>query len=108
LALSTSLYAGATLRSTEIKRAKRFRFVRRWQTVPAGTRGDFVSEQEDALARVMNLMRDLERLLIEIKEAVIPVLVGSNEPIETAWRARTFLRLADRMLEDMHELLHNM
>jgi hypothetical protein len=56
----------------------------------------------------MNLMRDLERLLIEIKEAVIPVLVGPNEPIETAWRARTFLRLADRMLEDMQDLLHNM
>jgi hypothetical protein len=67
-----------------------------------------VSEQEDALARVMNLIRDLERLLIEIKEAVIPVLVSSNEPIETAWRARTFLRLADRMLEDMQDLLHNM
>lgn len=67
-----------------------------------------LSDQEDALARVMNLMRDLERLLIEIKEAVIPVLVGSNEPIETAWRARTFLRLADRMQEDMHDLLHNM
>jgi len=31
-----------------------------------------VSEHEDALARVMNLMRDLERQLIEIKEAVIP------------------------------------
>ena len=56
----------------------------------------------------MNLIGDLERLLIEIKEAVIPVLVGSNHPIETAWRARTFLRLADRMLEDMHELLHDM
>jgi hypothetical protein len=56
----------------------------------------------------MDLMRDLERLLIEIKEAVIPVLVASNEPIETAWRARTFLRLADRMLEDMHDLLHTM
>jgi hypothetical protein len=69
--------------------------------------GDFVSEQEDALARVMELMRDLERLLIAIKEAVIPVLVGSKEPIETAWRARTFLRLADRMLEDMHDLLRN-
>ena len=66
-----------------------------------------MNEQGDALARVTNLMRDLERLLIEIKEAVIPVLVGSDEPIETAWRARTFLRLADRMLEDMHDLLHN-
>jgi hypothetical protein len=67
-----------------------------------------VSEQEDALARVMNLMRDLEQQLIAIKEAAIPVLVGANEPIETAWRARTFLRLADRMLEDMHDLLNNM
>jgi hypothetical protein len=67
-----------------------------------------VSEQEDALARVMNLMRDLEHQLIAIKEAVIPVLVGANSPIETAWRARTFLRLADRMLEDMHDLLNNM
>jgi hypothetical protein len=66
-----------------------------------------VSEQKDALARVMSLMRDLERLLIEIKEAAIPVLVASDEPIETAWRARTFLRLADRMLEDMQDLLSN-
>jgi hypothetical protein len=66
-----------------------------------------LSEQEDALARVLNLMRELEGVLIAIKEAVIPVLVGSSEPIETAWRARTFLRLADRMLEDMHDLLHN-
>jgi hypothetical protein len=96
-------------RSGEIKRAKRIRFVRRWRTVPAGTKGGIqLSEQEDALARVLNLMRDLERHLIEIKEAVIPVLVASNEPIETSWRARTFLRLADRMLEDMHDLLHNM
>jgi hypothetical protein len=70
--------------------------------------GDLVSEQEDALARVMNLMRDLEHLLIAIKEAVIPMLVGSDEPVERAWRARTFLRLADRMLEDMHELLQSM
>src|ERR1700693_5042834 len=68
----------------------------RCQPVPMG---DSMSEQEDSLARVMNLMRDLERLLIEIKEAVIPVLVGSNEPIETAWRGRTFLRLARRMPE---------
>jgi hypothetical protein len=66
-----------------------------------------LSEQEDALARVLSLMHELEGVLIAIKEAVIPVLVGSSEPIETAWRARTFLRLADRMLEDMHDLLHN-
>jgi len=58
--------------------------------------GSSLNEQEDALARVLALMRELERVLIEIKEAVIPVLVGSDEPIETAWRARTFLRLADR------------
>jgi hypothetical protein len=64
-----------------------------------------LSEQDDALARVMTLMRDLETLLIDIKEAVIPVLVGTGEPTEAAWRARSFLRLADRMLEDMHELL---
>jgi|GEM_PF-6547846 len=79
------------------------------QAVPAGIKGGIhLSEQEDALARVLALMRELERVLIEIKEAVIPVLVGSNEPIETAWRARTFLRLADRMLEDMHDLMHNL
>jgi hypothetical protein len=77
--------------------------------VPAGIKGgSSLSEQEDALARVLALMRELERVLIEIKEAVIPVLVGSNEPIETAWRARTFLRLADRMLEDMHDLMHDL
>jgi hypothetical protein len=70
-------------------------------------RGTWLIEQEDPLARVLSLMKELERLLIAIKEAVIPVLVGSNEPIETAWRARTFLRLADRMLEDMHDLLHD-
>jgi hypothetical protein len=64
-----------------------------------------LSEQDDPLARVMELMRDLETLLITIKEAVIPVLVGTGEPTEAAWRARSFLRLADRMLEDMNELL---
>jgi len=64
-----------------------------------------LSEQDDALARVMELMGDLEALLIAIKEAVIPVLIGTGEPTEAAWRARSFLRLADRMLEDMNELL---
>ncbi|HVC05486.1 MAG TPA: hypothetical protein VND88_12500 [Candidatus Acidoferrales bacterium] len=64
-----------------------------------------MSEQDDALARVMELMGDLEALLIAIKEAVIPVLIGTGEPTEAAWRARSFLRLADRMLEDMNELL---
>jgi hypothetical protein len=83
--------------------------VLRWQAVPAGIKGgSSLNEQEDALARVLALMRELERVLIEIKEAVIPVLVGSDEPIETAWRARTFLRLADRMLEDMNDLMHNL
>lgn len=53
----------------------------------------------------MSLMRELETLLVAIKEAVIPVLVGTGEPTEAAWRARSFLRLADRMLEDMNELL---
>jgi hypothetical protein len=66
-----------------------------------------LSEQDDAFARVMNLMRDLEALLITIKEAVIPVLVGTDEPTEAAWRARSFLRLADRMLEDMQEHLRS-
>jgi hypothetical protein len=75
--------------------------------VPSSTEGGIVDEQEDAFARVMNLMRDLENLLIEIKEAAIPVLVGTGEPTEAALRARRFLRLADRMLEDMNELLRN-
>jgi hypothetical protein len=75
--------------------------------VPFRTKGGIVDEQEDALARVMNLMRDLENLLLEIKEAVIPVLVGTGEPTEAALRARRFLRLADRMLEDMTELLRS-
>jgi hypothetical protein len=66
-----------------------------------------LSEQDDALARVMELMGDLEALLIAIKEAVIPVLIGTGEPTEAAWRARSFLRLADRMLEDMNELLRD-
>ena len=73
--------------------------------VPSSTEGGTVNEQEDAFARVMSLMRDLENLLIEIKEAAIPVLVGTGEPTQAAWRARSFLRLADRMLEDMTELL---
>ena len=51
--------------------------------------------------------RPSKRLLIDIKEAVIPAkLVGTGEPTEAAWRARSFLAaFADRMLEDMHELL---
>ena len=66
-----------------------------------------MSEHDDALARVMDLMRNLETLLVDIKEAAIPVLVGTGEPTEAAGRARSFLRLADRMLEDMHELLRS-
>jgi hypothetical protein len=48
-------------------------------------------------------MGDLEALLLTIKEAAVPVLTGSDPSLE-AWRARRFLRLADRMLEDMHAL----
>ena len=47
-------------------------------------------------------MRDLEALLLVIKEAAVPVLT-TGEP-DQAWRTRRFLRLADRMLEDMHVL----
>jgi hypothetical protein len=75
--------------------------------VPTSTEGGIVNEQGEAFARVMNLMRDLESLLVEIKEAVIPVLVGTGEPTQAAWRARSFLRLADRMMEDMHDLLRS-
>jgi hypothetical protein len=75
--------------------------------VPTGIKGGILSQQEDALARVMSLMRDLEVLLIAIKEAVIPVLTSSGDPTQAAWRARSFLRLADRMLEDMHDLLRS-
>lgn len=61
-----------------------------------------MKEQEDAWAGVLRLMRDLEMLLLDIKDAAVPVLT-TGEP-EQAWRARRFLRLADRMLEDMHGL----
>jgi hypothetical protein len=80
----------------------------RWGTAcRGGPEGGLLSEQDDALAPVMDLIADLEALLITIKEAVIPVLVGTAEPTEAAWRARSFLRLADRMLEDMHDLLRS-
>jgi hypothetical protein len=75
--------------------------------VGAALRGGLLDEPNDAYARVMSLMRDLETLLISIKEAAIPVLTGTGEPTEAASRARSFLRLADRMLEDMHELLRS-
>jgi hypothetical protein len=80
----------------------------RWGTAcRGGPEGEPLSEQDDELAPVMDLIGDLEALLITIKEAVIPVLVGTGEPTEAAWRARSFLRLADRMLEDMHDLLRS-
>ena len=61
-----------------------------------------MNEGEDAWTRVLGLMRDLEMLLLAIKEAAVPVLT-TGEP-DQAWRTRRFLRLADRMLEDMHAL----
>jgi hypothetical protein len=61
-----------------------------------------MDQQEDAWTRVIGLMRDLEMLLLVIKEAAVPVLTA-REP-DQAWRTRRFLRLADRMLEDMHGL----
>jgi hypothetical protein len=61
-----------------------------------------MDQQEDAWTRVLGLMRDLEMLLLAIKEAAVPVLT-TGEP-DQAWRTRRFLRLADRMLEDMHAL----
>ena len=61
-----------------------------------------MDQQEDAWTRVLGLMRDLEMLLLAIKEAGVPVLT-TGEP-DQAWRTRRFLRLADRMLEDMHAL----
>ena len=64
--------------------------------------GDGMDQQEDAWTHVLRLMRDLEMLLLVIKEAAVPVLT-TGEP-DQAWRTRRFLRLADRMLEDMHSL----
>ena len=61
-----------------------------------------MEQQEDAWTRVLGLMRDLEALLLAIKEAAVPVLT-TGEP-DQAWRTRRFLRLADRLLEDMHGL----
>jgi hypothetical protein len=65
-----------------------------------GERG--MNEQEDAWTRVLRLMRDLEALLLVIKEAAVPVLTSGEA--DQAWRTRRFLRLADRLLEDMHGL----
>ena len=61
-----------------------------------------MNQEEDAWTRVLGLMRDLEALLLVIKEAAVPVLT-TGEP-DQAWRTRRFLRLADRLLEDMHGL----
>ena len=65
-----------------------------------GERG--MNEQEDAWTRILRLMRDLEALLLVIKEAAVPVLTTGEA--DQAWRTRRFLRLADRLLEDMHGL----
>jgi hypothetical protein len=61
-----------------------------------------MNEEEDAWTRVLRLMGDLESLLLAIKEAAVPVLTTADP--DQAWRTRRFLRLADRMLEDMHGL----
>jgi hypothetical protein len=61
-----------------------------------------MNEQEDAWTRILGLMGDLEALLLVIKEAAVPVLTSAAP--DQAWRTRRFLRLADRMLEDMHVL----
>jgi hypothetical protein len=61
-----------------------------------------MTEHEDAWARVLRLMGDLESLLLAIKEAAVPALTTADP--DQAWRTRRVLRLADRMLEDMHGL----
>jgi hypothetical protein len=61
-----------------------------------------MNEQEDAWTRILGLMGDLEALLLVIKEAAVPVLTSAAP--DQAWRTRRFLRLADRVLEDMHVL----
>jgi hypothetical protein len=61
-----------------------------------------MDDREEAWTHVLGLMRDLEALLLAIKEAAIPVLTTGTP--DEAWRTRRFLRLADRMLEDMHGL----
>jgi hypothetical protein len=63
-----------------------------------------MSDSDGTLPHVAMLMVELETLLLQIKEASIPVLTSRDPGLE-AWRARRFLRLADRMLEDMHDLL---
>lgn len=61
-----------------------------------------MDQQEDAWTRVLGLMGDLEALLLAIKEAAVPVLTTGEA--DQAWRTRRFLRLADRLLEDMHSV----
>ena len=61
-----------------------------------------MDEPIDAWTHVTTLMHELEGMLLVIKEAAIPVLTA-GEP-DQAWRTRRFLRLADRMLEDLHAL----
>jgi hypothetical protein len=61
-----------------------------------------MDDLEDAWTRVLRLMRDLEALLLAIKEAAIPVLTAGTP--DQAWRTRRFLRLADRMVDDLHTL----
>ena len=61
-----------------------------------------MDDLEDAWTRVVGLMRDLEALLLVIKEAAIPVLTTGSP--DEAWRTRRLLRLADRMVEDLHGL----
>jgi hypothetical protein len=61
-----------------------------------------MDQQQDSWTRVLDLMRDLEALLLVIKEAAVPVLTIGDA--DQAWRTRRFLRLADRLLEDMHSL----
>jgi hypothetical protein len=61
-----------------------------------------MDDLEDAWTRVLRLMRDLEALLLVIKEAAIPVLTTGTP--DQAWRTRRFLRLADRLVDDLHTL----
>jgi hypothetical protein len=75
-----------------------------FQAVPVGMAegGLAMNGEEDAWTRVQRLMYDLEALLLGVKEAAVPVLTTGSP--DQAWRTRRFLRLADRMLEDMHTL----
>jgi hypothetical protein len=69
----------------------------------AWRKGDWdMNDVEDAWTRVLRMMRDLEALLLDAKEAAIPVLTTGTP--DQAWRTRRFLRIADRMLEDLHNL----